>query len=254
MRAFVQFCIVITLFSLYCYAKDPSKVRFVNALERTYVVQIISDNFTVDALGVGNCTEYFEVTDGMVKATVLDRSNMHVLIDTSVGAYNGNLYTIAIFLDSKNTIQLQQYTDSFENNGDFTGDDSVIRFINLSPTTTPTRLRSEPGDVDLFGQIGYTITSTWQIFAPSSKTQFIASDPSGKDLPTNQAGFTSFAPRAAYTVFVFSKFNNLTNSLEAWTLIQYDRDYNSALSLSASLTLSCVCITLLFSYINKKSI
>lgn len=196
--------ILVVLATLVCHVQSQAttsalntsnmaQIRFVNCLEQHLLIEVITETFTLPYLYNGNVSDYNYVVNGMMSISVVDGESDKLLIDTSIGVWDNRLYTVAVFLDSSNTVQLQQFLDSFEMNQIYTKNNAVMRFINLAPGTTA-MLHDQKGN-DQFGQIGYLTQSVWMEISPSAKTKYTATlQGHPGNLTTEYSGFALYEP------------------------------------------------------------
>jgi len=226
----------------------PPQLRIVHALESINAVKVESNNFTYDqVLYNGNITSYISVPEGKITLNVTNAdTNEYLIPDNAVQVWNNTIYTFAIFDDPKSTYQLLQFVDSFRDNGKFSKDDSVIRFINMSPSAGLCHINN--GDKTLFESQGYTVDSGYQTYQASSITELKGYKADGTSL-SSESTFGDFEVQSAYTIWVFSKKDTPSSIPFDYFTVSRDRDYfgNTATGLSASIVLTLSVILALFS-------
>jgi len=159
------------------------------------------------------------------------------LIETTVQNYADRYYTLTLFTDTSNRVQINQNWDSIALGVDYSKDDAVIHFMNFAPNTTRAILYNGPDDTDVvFDWTGYVEASAFAVVEIDSKTDFrVTVD--GVNAPLTMMNFDALSPRASYTVYVYTDTDGSYVST-----IQFDRAYNSAFILRANLLLAVVLI------------
>jgi len=228
-------------------------VRFVNSLVAYPNIMIVTNLYNEPLIPFGEASDYKVVEAGVLSIQVFsvgvsydsngNATQGGLIYQTSYTLYFDRFYTIAIWLDTDNKIQIDPFWDNIELGVEYTKDDAVFRVINLAPGTTNAALyqldsvNKNPTSA-VISFVGYYYTSQWVVLEVGSQTSLrVTVD--GKEAPLTQQDFSGYSPQASYTIYTFA---NPNATGEYIATIQYDREFSAMDMLKANLVLLFVLI------------
>ncbi|QUI24424.1 DUF4397 domain-containing protein [Vallitalea pronyensis] len=179
------------------YDKPTSYIRLLHASPKAPPVDIYSDedNILADELSYGEFTPYLPITPGshLIEVYLADDAN-DALISEEVMIPEKYIATFAVIGEAPN-VELYEIEDPIE---PLRSDESKLRFVNLSPNSTPLDVVAEEGTT-LFNTVPYKGVSSYRVLSP--KTYTVNLKPSGSDEAILYVPNIRLRPDAFYSLY-----------------------------------------------------
>ncbi len=179
------------------YNKTTSYIRLLHASPKAPPVDIYSDedNIVADELSYGEFTPYLPLKPGphMIEVYLANNSDQ-AIISKEVMIPQKYIATFAVIGEAPN-VELYAIEDPRE---PLRPEESKLRFVNLSPDSTPLDIVTDEGTT-LFSNVNYKGISSYRSIAP--KTYTVELKPSGSDQAILYVPNIRLRPDAFYSFY-----------------------------------------------------